>query len=69
MVISLDLPDGNERISQIQKFIKMYSGRFTIDWQEQDVIHAAALLRGFSEIQIENMLASEITGIEKGQDL
>lgn len=62
MVISLDLPDSNERISQIRKFIKMYSGRFTIDWQEQDIIHAAALLRGFSEIQIDNMLASEIIG-------
>lgn len=62
MVISLDLPDSNERISQIRKFIKMYSGRFTIDWQEQDIIHAAALLRGFSEIQIENMLSAEIIG-------
>ena len=62
MVISLDLPDSNERISQIKKFIKMYSGRFAIDWQEQDIIHAAALLKGFSEIQIENMLASEIIG-------
>lgn len=62
MVVSLDLPDSNERISQIKKFIKMYSGRFAIDWQEQDIIHAAALLKGFSEIQVENMLASEIIG-------
>lgn len=62
MFISLDLPDSNERIAQIRKFIKMYSGRFTIDWQEQDIIHAAALLRGFSEIQIDNMLASEMIG-------
>lgn len=62
MVISLDLPDSNERISQIKKFIKTYSGRFNIDWQEQDIIYAADLLRGFSEIQIENMLASEIIG-------
>ena len=52
MVVSLDLPDSNERISQIKKFIKMYSGRFAIDWQEQDIIHAAALLKGFSEIQV-----------------
>lgn len=62
MVISLDLPDTSERIHQIKKFIRMYSGRFAIDWQEQDIMHAAALLRGFSEIQIENMLASEIIG-------
>lgn len=62
MVISLDLPDSNERITQIKNFIKLYSGRFPVDWQEQDIIHAAALLRGFSEIQIENMLAAEIIG-------
>lgn len=62
MVISLDLPDSNERIAQIKKFIKTYSGRFYIDWDEQDIMHAAALLRGFSEIQIDNMLAAEIIG-------
>ena len=46
MLISLDLPDGNERISQIRKFIKMYSGRFTIDWQEQDIIYCC-IVKGF----------------------
>ncbi len=62
MVISLELPDTNERIKQIEKFIKTYQGRYAIDWGEQDVIHAAAILRGFSEIQIENLLASECVG-------
>lgn len=62
MITALDLPDTNERIGQIKKFIKMYSGRFLIDWCEEDINHAAAILRGFSEIQIDNILSSEIIG-------
>ncbi len=62
MVVTLDMPDTRERIMQIAKFIKTYSGRFSIDWDESDVLHAAALLRGFSEIQIDNLLSAEIIG-------
>lgn len=62
MTVNLDMPDTRERITQIVKFIKTYSGRFSIDWDESDVLHAAALLRGFSEIQIDNLLSAEIIG-------
>ena len=62
MVVSLDLPTNVERISQIKKFIRTYQGRFTIEWNEDDISHVAALLRGFTEIQIENILSSEIVG-------
>lgn len=62
MAVTLDLPDTRERMLQIAKFVKTYSGRFSIDWDESDVLHAAALLRGFSEIQIDNLLSAEIIG-------
>lgn len=62
MVVNLDYPDTGERIDQIQKFIKMYSGRFTVEWDQDDVTHVAAILKGFTEIQIDNILSSEIIG-------
>lgn len=62
MTVALSLPDTRERIAQILQFIKTYSHRFPIDWEESDVLHAAALLRGFSEIQIDNLLSAEIIG-------
>lgn len=62
MIVTLDLPDTQERMIQIKKFIKTYAGRFRVDWTEEDIVHAAAVLRGFSEIQIENLLSAEIIG-------
>lgn len=62
MITTLDLPDMQERIMQIRKFIKAYSGRFPVDWGEEDIVHAATVLRGFSEIQIDNLLSAEIIG-------
>lgn len=64
MVANLDYPDTNERITQIQKFIKMYQRRFNVEWDDDDVTHVAAVLRGFTEIQIDNILASEIIGCQ-----
>ena len=62
MVTILDYPDSLERIAQIKKFVKTYGGRWPIEWDEEDVTHVAALLRGFTEIQIENILSSEFIG-------
>ncbi|MBD5459851.1 MAG: AAA family ATPase [Lachnospiraceae bacterium] len=62
MVINLDFPDDIERNNQIQKFVNMYSGRFTIEWKEEDIVRVATILRGFTEIQIDNILSSEIIG-------
>lgn len=62
MVTVLDYPDTGERISQIRQFIKTYEGRFPVEWDEEDVTHVAAILRGFTEIQIDNILSSEIIG-------
>lgn len=60
MIARLDLPDDEERLEQIRVFAKSYEARFPIDWDDSDFYRAAALLRGFTEIQIENILSNEI---------
>lgn len=60
MLTTLDYPDMEERISQIEAFICQFRGKYTIEWNEDDVRMAATLLRGFSEIQIENILSTAL---------
>lgn len=60
MITALEYPDTEERISQIEEFISRFKGRYTIEWNNDDVRIAATLLRGFSEIQIENILSAEL---------
>lgn len=62
MIATLDLPNSSERIKQIEDFIQKYSGRFEIDWNSEDICKAATVLRGFSEIQIDNILSTQIIG-------
>ena len=70
MMTRLDLPDLGERTEQIRRFVQQYQGRFPVEWEEGDVDRAAALLRGFSEIQIDNILSSTLVanrGLGKAQ--
>lgn len=60
MISKLDFPDLEERRDQIRRFVEMYKGRFPVKWNEDEILRAATLLRGFSEIQIENILSNEI---------
>ena len=60
MLVSLDLPDMGERIGQIRAFVAKYRNRFPVDLEEPDISRAAAVLRGFSEIQIDNILSAEM---------
>lgn len=60
MMTALDYPDMKEREQQIVKFAGRFSGRFPIEWEEEDFQRAAALLRGFTEIQIENILSATL---------
>lgn len=60
MLTTLNYPDIDERISQIQAFLTMYKNRYSIEWDDSDVRRAATLLRGFSEIQIENILSTTL---------
>ena len=70
MMTRLDFPDLEERTEQICRFVQTYRGRFHVEWEDGDVQKAAALLSGFSEIQIENILASTLVanrGLAKAQ--
>ena len=58
MVTVLEYPDAKERYQQIRKFMERFGSRYRIEWEEDDYIKASALTRGFSEIQIENILSS-----------
>ena len=60
MIVTLDYPDAGERVAQIRAFTKNYASRFTVEWDENDIQYASTLLRGFSEIQIDNVLGHEL---------
>ena len=60
MVTTLDYPDVEERTGQIEAFIRRFGGRFPITWDEDDIRMAATLMRGFTEIQIENILSTTL---------
>ena len=60
MLTTLDYPDIEERIHQIEEFVKRFQSRFTIDWDDCDIQMAATLMCGFTEIQIENILSTTL---------
>ena len=62
MSIKLDLPDVDERQAQIREFMKKAEGRYEIEWDNEDILRAGAILKGFTEIQIENILSTEVIG-------
>lgn len=61
MIAKLNYPVIEERVVQISEFIAEYKSLYTIEWDENDVIMAATLLSGFSEIQINNILSNELS--------
>ena len=60
MIARLDYPDMDERICQINEFIRQYKSLYPVDWNEDDVVTASTLMCGFSEIQINNILSYEV---------
>lgn len=60
MVTTLDYPDVEERTAQIEAFVRRFGGRFPITWDEDNIRMAATLMRGFTEIQIENILSTTL---------
>lgn len=71
MLVQLEHPDLEERRQLIEKFTGEYARRFPIQWEREEVNRASALLRGFSETQIRNILSAALVehqGLRK-QDL
>jgi len=60
MITTLSYPDLDERIERIEGFLAPYRSSYYIDWEGQDIVKAATLLRGFTEIQIDNILSSSL---------
>ena len=60
MQTTLDYPDIEERVAQIEEFVRRFGGRFEIRWDKDDIRMAATLMRGFTEIQIENILCTTL---------
>ncbi len=56
LLTRLDPPDRQERLAQVERFL--HKNRCATDWDGEAVRQAATLLRGFTEQQIENVLAS-----------
>lgn len=54
----LDYPDIDEREKQIKKFLNQYKSRYPIEWDAETIHKASMLLRGFTEVQIDNILIS-----------
>ncbi len=64
MLTVLGHPDIDERLTYIEAFLSLYNGRFPIEWDYSDLRKAATLLRGFTEIQIENILSTTMVANE-----
>lgn len=60
MLVQLDLPDLEERRDQILHFIQTYQRRYPIRWTGAEIDRAVALMQGFSEAQIENILSAQL---------
>lgn len=64
----LQYPDLSEREELIRKFIYRFKGKYRIEWDGDTIHRAAMMLRGFSELQIENILSSQLVthnGLQK----
>ncbi|MDO4623170.1 MAG: AAA family ATPase [Eubacteriales bacterium] len=60
LMTRLDYPDSDERMKQISQFVERYRSAYPISWSNADIQRAAMMLRGFSEIQIDNILVSQL---------
>lgn len=56
----LQYPDLEEREQLILKFVKKFGAKYPICWNGEDIRRAAILLRGFTEVQIDNILVSQL---------
>lgn len=58
--VRLDYPHQTEIAEIIKHFIAMYSNRYKVEWSEKDIVMVSTLLKGLSELQLENALSTEL---------
>ncbi|MBR7116816.1 MAG: AAA family ATPase [Clostridia bacterium] len=56
----LDYPNHDEIAAMIDEFIEQYKRMFRVEWTEADISYVATVLKGLSEIQLQNILSAEI---------
>jgi len=60
MVIKIDLPNEDEMYSIIKEYIDDYRREIPIEWDNNDIREAAALLAGVTRIEAQNVIAALI---------
>ncbi|GBU23093.1 hypothetical protein R80B4_03007 [Fibrobacteres bacterium R8-0-B4] len=60
MVIKIDLPNEDEMYSIIKEYIDDYRKEIPIEWDNNDIREAAALLAGVTRIEAQNVIAALI---------
>ena len=58
MSLALDLPDVDEMRSEIEGFLRQYSGAIPIEWGPQEFDQAASILAGITKIEALNILST-----------
>lgn len=68
LVTHLDFPDTNERHDLVRRFVAAHEG---VEWDEQEMLHVATLLRGLSEAQVNNLLRAALVSKSRlgGEDV
>ncbi len=60
LICNLNYPSQKERIEQIEAFVEKYKKLYKSCWTKEEIILASTVLKGFSEIQIENILSANL---------
>lgn len=64
MMLKLDTPNEDEMEVIIKKYIDDYRNEIKIDWDDNDIAEAAALLTGVTRIEAQNVIAALIANKE-----
>ncbi len=59
-MVKLDFPNQGEIATIVRGFVDEYKRAFTVEWTDKEVVRVATLLKGLSEIQLDNVLSAEI---------
>lgn len=59
-LVKLDFPTQDEIAERIQGFISMYGNSYPVEWTQRDIRHVATLLKGVSQVQLDNALSAEL---------
>ena len=57
LTIKLDLPDEEEMHSVVKEYLDSYKNDIIVEWDENDICEAAAMLVGITRIEAQNIIA------------